>query len=292
MERLLLRLPDGRDLDVIVGPGMSGDGLLYIGGAPTGAAAFLPAVAAAASRGLRFVTWARPGYSRSTRRPNVTVADYAADLEVVAAHLGLEHVYAIGWSAGGPRALAAVALRPELVPAAATIGSPAPRGRGGVDWESDRLDERLAEQREGPEYAMRVEQSAAELEMTADATSTALRNFASPDHALADDRELCEYLAEAFREALATGMWGWHDDDRANARVWGYDLTSIHVPVSIWHGVEDSIVPVSHGRWLAQRVPGAQAHLMEGEGHLSIIANRFDDVLDDLLQRSTAARIR
>jgi pimeloyl-ACP methyl ester carboxylesterase len=292
MERLLLQLPDGRDLDVIVGPGSSGAGLLFIGGAPTGAAAFPPAVAAAASRGLRFVTWARPGYSRSTRKPNVTVADFATDLDAVADRFGLQRLYVIGWSSGGPRALAAAALRPELVASAATIGSPAPDRKDGVDWEAQLGAERVAEQRDGPEHATRVEQSAAELEMTADATSASLRDFPSADRALADDRDVCEYLAESFREALATGIWGWHDDGRAEVRDWGFDFASIRVPVSIWQGVDDSLVPVAHGRWLADNTPGAQAHIIEGEGHLSIVANHLDDVLDELLQRSVAARVR
>jgi pimeloyl-ACP methyl ester carboxylesterase len=290
LDRLLLRLPDGRDLDVMVEPGSSRDGLLFIGGAPTGAAVFPPALAAAASRGLRFVTWARPGYSRSTRKPDVTVADFASDLAAVADRFGFQRLYLIGWSSGGPRALAAAALRPELVASAATVGSPAPDRRDGVDWEAQMGAERVAELRDGPEHAKRTEQSAAELEMTADATSAALRDFPPADAALANDPDVCEYLAESFREALATGIWGWHDDGRAEVRDWGFEFATIRVPVSIWQGVDDSLVPLAHGRWLAENVPGAEAHIMEGEGHLSIIANHLDDVLDELLQRSAATR--
>jgi hypothetical protein len=43
------------------------------------------------------------------------------------------------------------------------------------------------------------------------------------------------------------------------------------------------MVPFTHGRWLVDHVPGARARLMEGEGHLSLIASSFDRILDDLI---------
>ena len=60
-------------------------------------------------------------------------------------------------------------------------------------------------------------------------------------------------------------------------------VEEIAVPVRIWHGREDRTVPVTHGEWLAAHVPGARAHLLEDEGHLSLVA-RLDRVLDDLLE--------
>jgi hypothetical protein len=42
-------------------------------------------------------------------------------------------------------------------------------------------------------------------------------------------------------------------------------------------------VPYAHGQWLAKNVAGARAHLLPGEGHFSLVANRIDDILDDLI---------
>jgi pimeloyl-ACP methyl ester carboxylesterase len=55
------------------------------------------------------------------------------------------------------------------------------------------------------------------------------------------------------------------------------------VPVSVWQGRQDAMVPYSHGAWLAAHVPGARAHLFEDEGHISLLA-RMDDILADLRQ--------
>ena len=42
------------------------------------------------------------------------------------------------------------------------------------------------------------------------------------------------------------------------------------------------MVPAAYGRWLAGHIPRARARLRPGEGHLSLQANRFGEVLDDL----------
>jgi pimeloyl-ACP methyl ester carboxylesterase len=62
---------------------------------------------------------------------------------------------------------------------------------------------------------------------------------------------------------------------------WGFDLADIAVPVALWQGREDAFVPYEHGVWLAAHVPGVQAHLLEGEGHLTLMY-QLDVVLADL----------
>jgi pimeloyl-ACP methyl ester carboxylesterase len=50
------------------------------------------------------------------------------------------------------------------------------------------------------------------------------------------------------------------------------------VPVQIWHGEQDRFVPVSHGRWLAERIPGVDAHISASHGHVSLIGSCIPDV--------------
>ena len=66
---------------------------------------------------------------------------------------------------------------------------------------------------------------------------------------------------------------------------WGFELDEIHVPVQLWHGAEDRFVPVAHGRWLAERIPGVEAHISDEDGHLSIQLGRIGDVNAWLLKR-------
>jgi pimeloyl-ACP methyl ester carboxylesterase len=57
---------------------------------------------------------------------------------------------------------------------------------------------------------------------------------------------------------------------------WGFELSEIKVPVLLYQGSEDLMVPYSHGKWLAKHLPkkGLSVNLLEGEGHLSIFVGR------------------
>ena len=85
--------------------------------------------------------------------------------------------------------------------------------------------------------------------------------------------EAAEHMAAELRWSVARGIWGWFDDDIAFTQDWGFDLASITVPVHLWQGSDDLMVPFAHGRWLAAQLPGAHARLDAGEGHLSLIAH-------------------
>jgi pimeloyl-ACP methyl ester carboxylesterase len=84
---------------------------------------------------------------------------------------------------------------------------------------------------------------------------------------------------------VGASIEGWLDDDLAFLADWGFALDEISVPITIWQGRDDLMVPFSHGQWLAGHVPGAVAHLEDGEGHLSI-GSRPERLLDELLALS------
>ena len=50
------------------------------------------------------------------------------------------------------------------------------------------------------------------------------------------------------------------------------------------------LVPFGRVAWLAGQVPGARAHLLPGEGHLTLISGMFGSILDDLLDLAGQAR--
>jgi pimeloyl-ACP methyl ester carboxylesterase len=93
--------------------------------------------------------------------------------------------------------------------------------------------------------------------------------------ALSDD--LATWLARCATEGLATSDEGWWDDGVAHLAPWGFDFEAIAIPVQVWHGHQDQFVPFQHGVWLAEHVPGAEAHLEEAEGHLSLL-NRVPEI--------------
>lgn len=287
-QRSLVRLPDGRDLDVLVGGADSSDGFLMIDGTPSGVLARDRDLAIVSGHGLRYVTYGRPGYADSTRVSGRSVTDAAADVRDLAGSLGLRRLYVLGWSGGGPHALACAALLPDLVVRTATIASVAPYGVEGLDWLDGMAQENI------DEFEASVA-GQAPLEAALETMAKELATITGAD--IADwfgglvaeiDRaaltgDFADYIAASSRDSIRTGIWGWFDDDMAFIRDWGFDLASIRVPVTIWQGSDDRMVPFAHGRWLAEHVPGATAYLLPGEGHLSLAVSSFERIVDELV---------
>jgi pimeloyl-ACP methyl ester carboxylesterase len=79
--------------------------------------------------------------------------------------------------------------------------------------------------------------------------------------------EFAEYLAESFRAALRAGIAGWRDDDMAFVGDWGFPVEQAGaVPVAVWQGDEDRMVPFGHGAWLAEHIPGVRATCRTARG--------------------------
>src|ERR671931_312524 len=100
------RTPDGRSLDVYVEGPKGAIPLLFHNGTPSTGQLYNPFVEAAAQRGLRMASFSRPGYGTSTRNPGRSVADVVPDVAAVLDQLGAARFCTLGWSGGGPHALA------------------------------------------------------------------------------------------------------------------------------------------------------------------------------------------
>jgi pimeloyl-ACP methyl ester carboxylesterase len=101
-----------------------------------------------------------------------------------------------------------------------------------------------------------------------------------------------DFLAESLRSAVRHGIEGWRDDDLAFAVHWGFELAAITVPVAVWQGGADLMVPFAHGSWLAEHVPGARPHLAAEHGHLSLLVGNVEAILGDLVGLGESAGAR
>ena len=93
-----------------------------------------PLFPAAARRGIRWVSYDRPGYGGSSPNPGRDVASAAADTAAVADALGIGRFMVLGHSGGGPHALACAALLPGRVLGAVSLAGLAPYRAEGLDW--------------------------------------------------------------------------------------------------------------------------------------------------------------
>lgn len=288
---MLVPTPDGRQLEVLVSGPDDGFPLVFLHGTPTGIVPDAAFTEAAVGKGLRLIGYSRPGYGDSTPRADgattATVADDAADVATILDHLGYDRFVAVGWSGGGPRSLACAALLPDRCLAAVCGVGLVPAEEYDGDVREGMGDENVAEltaAMEGPEALMSWLEAEAGWVFTVTGAEIAesLGSLAPPVDRAALTGERAETAAAGFRRAGAQGFVGWRDDDLALVRPWGFSVRDITVPVAVWQGTEDMMVPAAHARWLIANVPTAQGHIVEGEGHVSLRA-RMPDILEDLL---------
>lgn len=288
-DSFLVPTPEGRELEVLVSGPSDSLALVHHTGTPSGPVLDPWVAAAAAANDLRLVMYARPGYGRSTRRPGRTVATAAEDTAVVLDHLGAGPFVTMGHSGGGPHALACAALLPDRCFAAASVAGIAP-------WNAPGLDVLAGMGPENVEEFTRAAAGSEQLTPVLDAQIEELRSIEGPgvvaalgglvpdvDKA-ALSGELGDHLAASFRRAMEQGSAGWHDDDLAFVQHWGFELDDVRVPVSIWQGSQDLMVPFAHGEWLAEHVPAATGHLLDGHGHLSLTKEHVPAIVADLAE--------
>ncbi len=284
----LLTLSDGRLLDVAVSGPADGTPLVFHHGTPGSVKASRAIERAAHRRGLRLVTTSRAGYGASTRAPGRAVVDVVPDVSAVLDHLGADRCLVAGWSGGGPHALATAARLGDRVAGALSIAGVGPSGAVGLDFTAGMGQDNIVEfglALEGEDRLRPVlEKVAGELR---DADAAGLRAGMAGVLSEVDNAELTDEFAEdmaaSFAEALRTGVDGWLDDDLAFTRPWGFSVDEIAVPVFVWQGGEDLMVPTAHGHWLAANVPGATAHIEPAEGHLSLVGATLDRMMDEFV---------
>jgi pimeloyl-ACP methyl ester carboxylesterase len=291
-ERLTVPAGDGRTLEVLTDGPADGLPFVFHTGTPAGLVAYGPLLETAAALGLRTVQYSRPGYGASTQRPGRLVADAAADVAAILDHLGAGAFVTAGWSGGGPHALACAALLPGRCLAAASMAGVAPYGGEGLDWLGDMGPENVQEFAAAADGEVALtgllEAAADELrDITADALVEGMGGLMSDADKAVTTGDFADFLAASFRAALTSGIAGWRDDDLAFVRDWGFALrgggNGAGVPITVWQGGQDRMVPFAHGAWLAGHLPGARAHLLPGEGHLTLPVTAFSQILADLL---------
>ncbi|MFE5114052.1 alpha/beta fold hydrolase [Streptomyces sp. NPDC056663] len=288
----LLDLGEGRVLEFAVRGPEHGPVVLFHHGMPGSAVPLDSVFDSATGRGYRVVTYSRAGYGASTPTPGRTVADTAEACRALMDHLGVDRYLVAGWSTGGPYALATAVADSPRVSGVLLIASFAPHDAEGLEFVAGMGVQNhvlFGSADKGPQ-----EQRAVVSQMAAVVRDGDPADFVTGMASLLPEVDATEvngaYGADNIAHmshALAPGDEGWLEDLHALTTPWGFDPGGITVPVELWHGALDRMVPVSHGQWLAGHLPTVSAHFEGCHGHISIAVGRLGERLDRLRSRSS-----
>ena len=285
-EQLVTTL-DGRQLEVATLGDPSGLTVVFHHGTPGSVKLVNYFEKIADQSSLFFVTFSRAGYGLSSRLEGRTISSVVADVTTVLDVLGREDYVAVGWSGGGPHALACAALDAPRCLAAWSLAGVVPLDAG-IDWTEGMGPENLEEfslaLEGGSEYEAHVMRDG---ERFAASTPENIVELFGGLLSEVDKVALVEHQARvvlACAHAFVQGYFGFFDDDRAFFQSWGFDPTQIAVPVFVWFGDHDLMVPSSHGQWLVEHLATAIKVHKPDEGHVSLLTNHEDELEGSLLR--------
>lgn len=233
--------------------------------------------------GLWMVTPDRPGYGGSTRQPGRTVASVAEDARALADSLGWDRFAVTGGSGGGPHALACAALLPDRVTRCAVSGSNAPPI---VDGPEPTDDDEAADPRRNRtswlaargEHHLRplLEDTAQRIMAGIEAGGPEIPpDPHSPGPSAPPARDDPSAMAR-LTATFVTSHDGWVDDHVAFATDWGFQLSDIRVPVSIWYGSGDERAGkyadiLARAMPHAERIPYTGGHIPPPAAHRDLL---------------------
>ncbi|MFC7097672.1 alpha/beta fold hydrolase [Halobaculum marinum] len=230
---------------------------------------------AAREFGVRVVSVDRPGYGRSTPWPSRSLADTETFVEAVLDDVGVDRAGVVAFSGGGPHALALAATAPDRVREVDVVSGAVPTASG-VDTPTPiRVLGTLA--RRTPRLLGTLLRGQAWLAGRA-SPAVVLAQYTTGDEHELTDREAA-IVRRDFVTAFDRGAAGAVTELATTTGEWDIPLEAVECPVRLWHGDDDTNVPLAGAERLAARLPTAVVHQIEGADHLGTLVRSRSAVL-------------
>jgi pimeloyl-ACP methyl ester carboxylesterase len=279
-----LRLRDGRWLGYFESGDPHGAPVLFFHGFGT-TRVVCPPDEPARRLGVRLIALDRPGIGLSTPKPGRRLLDWPDDVRQAADHLGLSHFSVVGWSGGGPYALACARGLAERVDSVALVSAPAPLAGATRPEYLRRFDRNAVRAAGKAPWVIRIAMWHWGRGQRRDPEAffeKSLADMSAADQAVLSEPALRSRMIANSAELYRHGGRGMYDEALVLARPWGFDLSELSVPVQIWHGARDTTVPIAMSEHLAESIPGAEMRLFADEGH-HLLYRHWPDILDSLV---------
>jgi pimeloyl-ACP methyl ester carboxylesterase len=272
-------LPDGRDLGWLDIGRAKGVPIFAFHGTPGSRYNIVTDEAAVTKAGLRLICIDRPGYGLSTFQPGRRLIDWPRDVEYLADHLKIDRFSVLGHSGGGPHAVVCAALLGERVSSAAIVSGVGPvTGSDALEGmnRANQMVVKLAQRRSPVLTAISGFQMGVFRRRPKWALDVMMKSLPEQDKEILTRPDIRSMMTlEAARLSRTTGRAVGQDFEVFFAE-WGFQLSSIAVPVHLWQGDADVNVPPLHARLMHEQIPGSVLHELPGAGHFFI----FDHLVE------------
>jgi pimeloyl-ACP methyl ester carboxylesterase len=265
--------PDGRKLAYIEFGDPSAPLVIHNHGGPSCRLEGQLLASGAQKNGLRLVSVDRPGIGQSSPQKNRSYQGWCDDLTTIADALGYQEFGVSGWSEGGPWPIAAAFYINQGRLRHVTSISGGNYGTFGDNWAAPYLDKadalggKLALHSKLGFHFMYEVLALDAKHFRQSYIKTLIKSVNDYDAKLLSDPVIADAFAKTSAECFAQGSAGLVDDSELLYHQWAFDVTKIERPVHMWQGTDDQLVPYPINKKIADRMPGAKWHEVEGGGH-------------------------
>lgn len=285
-----LKLSDGRVLSFSEYGDPQGQPLFYFHGGPGSRLQGHFLEEAALDHQIRLITFDRPGMGKSDFLPGRTLLDIPKDIMELSYELGIKKFGVLGWSAGGPHALAcAYAIPDRLTFCGVMAGYPPLTSERAVSLldKTDQFTYRTAhKQPVAFRMFFRMMRQGA-LRFPSRYFEQVYKSCSDADRQILNAPTIKEIMMEDTKECFRQGSKGLAHDTLLEFSEWGFNLEKIIAKVHIWQGTEDFFVHLKLGERLAQDIPDASFYKLKDRGHFFPLTG-INDIFEVFKSKQTA----
>jgi len=263
-------LPAGRKLGYAVYGEPDGKPVLFFHGIPGSRLQRNPDMTVLQDLSICVYALDRPGTGLSDYQKNRKLLDWADDVQAFVDGMGIDRCAVVGISSGGPYALANAYRMPNRITHILLVSALAPLNDDELFDIIDPKMKRLfnfAKRMPGLLNGLMGVVFLFFKDRFDVAFEKLVADLPESDKNLLHQPLFAEMFKKDMAQAFLQGSKGMVSDIRILSEPWGYSLNEIKVPVQIWHGTEDTIVPINLARFMAENLLQAETHFIEGAGH-------------------------
>jgi pimeloyl-ACP methyl ester carboxylesterase len=237
---------------------------------------------AASKHHVRIIAPDRPGFGLSDFKP-YTIISYPDIVIEFANRLRLDRFAVLGVSSGGKYAAACAWKIADRLTTALILSGNCPYDLPGSKETWSKEDWQMYALADKAPWLFRLVFGKVARDMVKNPSLIiSYFNSSEPDKMTVARPDVKQSFESIPVEAFRQGVIGVSHDIMLEARPWGFSLQEISMPIHIWHGEQDRIVPVEQGRIQAKTIPNAHARFFPNEGH-TLGVNHTEELLDTLV---------
>jgi pimeloyl-ACP methyl ester carboxylesterase len=230
---------------------------------------------------LRLIAFDRPGIGQSDPHPDRGFSDCPQDVAFLADALELAKFSVLGFSAGGGYVCACAAKIPHrLINAVIVSGAWDMNVTEGLPMLTRWIFKLTKPFPVIPQVMLKLI-----LPLYKNPKKTLVnfkKQFPAADYAALSLPQRIEAYCQSTIESTHQSTQGFGDDVQLYFHPWDFNIAEIQIPLTFFHGEQDRTVSISMAKRAIDRLPTAKFLAYPNEGHISIIINQFESIVQAL----------